>query len=151
MSAVRKLLPPIASGALFGAGLTVSGMTDPARVRGFLDVFGRWDPTLVFVMGGAIFVMAIAWRIQARMKAPLFGPTFSLPDRSDFDGRLVAGSALFGAGWGIAGLCPGPAVASLALSPLSVLPFLGAMFAGMAVHNLLPERALRGKRQGEQR
>ena len=146
MSLIRKLLPPLASGALFGAGLTISGMTDPARVRGFLDVFGRWDPTLVFVMGGAVIVMAIAWRIQARMKTPLFGEKFSLPDRRDFDGRLIAGSALFGIGWGIAGLCPGPAVASLALSPLSVLPFLVAMLAGMAAHNLLPEPGLR--RQG---
>lgn len=148
MTVVRKLLPPLASGALFGAGLTISGMTDPARVRGFLDVFGRWDPTLVFVIGGAVFVMAIAWRIQARMKAPLFGAKFSLPDRSDFDGRLVAGSALFGIGWGIAGLCPGPAIASIALSPLSVLPFLLAMFAGMAVHNLLPERVSGDDNQG---
>ena len=140
MSLVRKLLPPLISGALFGAGLTVSGMTDPDRVRGFLDVFGDWDPTLVFVIGGAVLVMAIAWRIQARMKAPLFGPEFSLPDRGDFDTRLVVGSALFGIGWGIAGLCPGPVVASLALSPWSVLPFLLAMFAGMALHNLLPKR-----------
>lgn len=136
MSLVRKLLPPLASGALFGAGLTLSGMTDPARVRGFLDVFGRWDPTLAFVMGGAVIVMAIAWRIQSRMARPLFGETFSLPDRRDFDGRLIAGSALFGIGWGIAGLCPGPAVASLALSPLAVLPFLAAMLAGMALHAL---------------
>ena len=148
MSMVRKLLPPLASGALFGAGLTISGMTDPDRVRGFLDVFGRWDPTLVFVIGGAVIVMAIAWRIQSRMKAPLFGEKFSLPDRRDFDGRLIAGSALFGIGWGIAGLCPGPAVASLALSPLSVLPFLVAMLAGMAIHNVLPEHVLRPQRQG---
>ena len=148
MNMVRKLLPPLASGALFGAGLTISGMTDPDRVRGFLVVFGRWDPTLVFVIGGAVIVMAIAWRIQSRMKAPLFGEKFSLPDRRDFDGRLIAGSALFGIGWGVAGLCPGPAVASLALSPLSVLPFLIAMLAGMAVHNLLPEHVLRPQRQG---
>ena len=148
MNVVRRLLPPLASGALFGAGLTVSGMTDPARVRGFLDVFGRWDPTLVFVMGGAVIVMAIAWRIQSRMKSPIFGEKFSLPDRRDFDGRLIAGSALFGIGWGVAGLCPGPAVASLALSPLSVLPFIVAMLAGMAVHNLLPASVLRPQRQG---
>lgn len=146
MSLVRTLLPPIVSGALFGAGLTLSGMTDPARVRGFLDVFGRWDPTLAFVMGGAVIVMAIAWRVQSRMARPVFGEKFSLPDRRDFDGRLIAGSALFGIGWGMAGLCPGPAVASLALSPLSVIPFLAAMLAGMALHNLLPEPELR--RQG---
>jgi uncharacterized membrane protein YedE/YeeE len=116
-------------------------MTDPQRVRGFLDVFGRWDPTLVFVMGGAVLVMAIAWRIQRRMKKPVFGEKFSLPDRQDFDTRLIAGSALFGIGWGLAGLCPGPAVASLALSPLAVLPFLAAMIAGMAAHSLLPSQA----------
>ena len=136
----------MASGTLFGAGLTVSGMTDPARVRGFLDVVGRWDPTLVFVMCGAVLVMAIAWRIQARMRTPLFGEKFSLPDRRDVDDRLIAGSALFGIGWGITGLCPGPAVASLALSPLAVLPFLVAMLAGMAFHHFLPARAL--QRQG---
>jgi uncharacterized membrane protein YedE/YeeE len=138
MTLVRTLLPPVISGALFGAGLTLSGMTDPARVRGFLDIFGRWDPTLAFVMGGAVIVMAVAWRVQSRMARPLFGEKFSLPDRRDFDGRLIAGSALFGVGWGIAGLCPGPALASLALSPLSVLPFVAAMLAGMALHDLLP-------------
>ena len=128
------------SGTLFGAGLTVSGMTDPARVRGFLDVFGRWDPTLVFVIGGAVIVMAIAWRIQARMNRPLFGEKFSLPGRGDLDRGLLIGSALFGVGWGIAGLCPGPAIASLALSPVAMLPFIAAMLAGMAIHRAWPER-----------
>jgi len=142
MSLVRKLLPPVISGTLFGAGLTLSGMTDPARVRGFLDVFGQWDPTLAFVMGGAVIVMAIAWRIQSRMRRPLFGEKFSLPDRRDFDGKLVAGSALFGIGWGLAGLCPGPAIASLALAPTAVLPFIAAMLSGMAIHAIVPERLL---------
>ena len=148
MSLARRLVPPLVSGTLFGAGLTLSGMTDPARVRSFLDVFGKWDPTLAFVMGGAVLVMAVAWRIRARMAKPLFGEKFSLPDRGDFDPQLLAGSALFGIGWGIAGLCPGPAVASLALSPISVLPFLAAMLAGMAVHSVLPERLLRRQHQG---
>jgi uncharacterized membrane protein YedE/YeeE len=143
MSLARKLLPPLVSGTLFGAGLTISGMTDPARVRGFLDVFGVWDPTLVFVMGGAVLVMAVAWRIRRRMGSPIFAERFSLPDRNDLDGRLIAGSILFGIGWGIAGLCPGPAIASLALSPLSVLPFVLAMLAGMAAQHafsLMPWR-----------
>ncbi|OYW88705.1 MAG: hypothetical protein B7Z20_01880 [Sphingobium sp. 32-64-5] len=143
MSLARKLLPPLVSGTLFGAGLTVSGMTDPARVRGFLDVFGAWDPTLVFVMGAAVLVMAVAWRIRQRMGTPAFAERFSLPDRNDLDVRLISGSILFGIGWGIAGLCPGPAVASLALSPLSVLPFVLAMLAGMAVQqfvSLMPRR-----------
>lgn len=137
MSIIRKFLPPLVSGSTFGAGLTVSGMTDPVRVRGFLDVFGEWDPTLVFVMGGAVLVMAAAWRVQARMAHPLFGEKFSLPDRSDLDPRLIGGSILFGVGWGIAGLCPGPALSSLALSPVSVLPFVAAMLAGMALQHLL--------------
>jgi len=140
MSAIRRLLPPLISGTLFGAGLTVSGMTDPARVRGFLDGFGPWDPTLVFVIGGAVIVMAIAWRIQAHMSRPLFEEKFSLPGRGDLDRGLLIGSALFGVGWGIAGLCPGPAIASLALSPVAVLPFIAAMLAGMALHRAWPER-----------
>ncbi len=148
MSLFRRLLPPLVSGLLFGAGLTLSGMTDPARVRGFLDIAGRWDPTLVFVMGGAVLVMAGAWRIQSRMKRPLFGEKFSLPDRRDFDARLILGSALFGIGWGLAGLCPGPAIASLVLAPAAVLPFVAAMLAGMALHSLIPERVLRSQPQG---
>jgi uncharacterized membrane protein YedE/YeeE len=143
MSLARKLLPPLVSGTLFGAGLTISGMTDPARVRGFLDLFGAWDPTLVFVMGGAVLVMAVAWRIRNRMVAPIFAERFSLPDRTDLDARLITGSILFGIGWGIAGLCPGPAVASLALSPLSALPFVLAMLAGMAAQQFvsrMPQR-----------
>lgn len=138
MSHARRLLPPLASGLLFGAGLTLSGMTDPRRVRGFLDLFGNWDPTLAFVMGGAVIVMALAWRLRNRMAAPVFGEKFSLPDRSDIDARLIIGSALFGIGWGIAGLCPGPAVASLALAPMDVLPFVVAMLVGMGLHRLLP-------------
>jgi len=137
MSAARNILPPLASGILFGIGLTVSGMTDPERVRGFLDIFGKWDPTLVFVMGGAVIVMAIAWRIRARMNKPVFGEKFSLPDRTDLDTRLILGSALFGIGWGLAGLCPGPAVASLALSPIQVAPFVIAMLAGMLIQRLM--------------
>ena len=137
MSFAKGVLPPLASGTLFGAGLTLSGMTDPARVRGFLDLFGAWDPTLAFVMAGAVAVMALAWRIRARMAAPWFGDKFSLPDRSDLDPRLISGAALFGVGWGLAGLCPGPALASLALSPVAVLPFVGALFAGMALNKIL--------------
>ena len=139
MSLTRKLLPPVASGFLFGMGLTVSGMTDPQRVRGFLDLFGNWDPTLAFVMGGAVLVMAAAWRIQARMTKPVFGEKFALPDRTDLDPRLIAGAALFGIGWGIAGLCPGPAVASLVLTPVHALPFVAAMLAGMLLQKVTME------------
>ena len=136
MSAALRLVPALAAGLLFGAGLTISGMTDPQRVRGFLDLFGHWDPTLAFVMGGAVLVMAVAWRLRRRMGHPLFAEKFALPDRSDLDARLILGSALFGVGWGLAGLCPGPAIASLALAPAAVLPFVVAMLAGMAIHRL---------------
>ena len=133
---IRRLIVPLASGALFGAGLALGGMTDPARVRGFLDLFGAWDPTLAFVMGGAVLVMAIAWRVQPRMARPLFADTFALPDRSDLTARLIGGSALFGVGWGIAGLCPGPAIAALVIEPARAAIFVAAMLAGMALVRL---------------
>lgn len=145
MSLPAQLVPPVLSGALFGAGLAIGGMTDPQRVRGFLDVFGRWDPTLAFVMAGAVMVMAVAWRARERMTRPVFAERFSLPGRGELDMRLIGGSALFGIGWGLAGLCPGPAVANLAFAPLQVLPFLAAMFAGMAAHRLLPSPAERSR------
>ncbi len=138
MNASRRLLPALAAGALFGAGLTLAEMTDPQRVRGFLDVFGQWDPTLAFVMAGAVFVMALAWQFRRLMGHPLFAEKFVLPDRSDLDPPLIIGAALFGIGWGLAGLCPGPAIASLALAPAAVLPFVAAMIAGMAIHQILP-------------
>lgn len=140
MSALRRLGPPLLSGTLFGAGLTVGGMTDPARVRGFLDILGAWDPTLAFVMAGALAVMAIAWRVRARMKRPVFAEEFSLPEKQDLDPRLIGGAALFGVGWGIAGLCPGPAVASIAIEPAMALPFVAAMIAGMALYRVAPGR-----------
>ena len=133
----RKLLIPLASGTIFGAGLSIGGMTDPARVRGFLDLFGNWDPTLAFVMGGAVLVMAAAWVMQRRMLRPFFAEGFSLPDRSDVTPRLVGGSAMFGIGWGIAGLCPGPGFAALAIDPASAAIFIVAMLGGMLVVRLM--------------
>ena len=148
MSAARRLLPALAAGTLFGAGLTISGMTDPQRVRGFLDLFGHWDPTLAFVMGGAVIVMAIAWRLRKSLGHPFFAEKFVLPGRSDLDARLILGSGLFGVGWGLAGLCPGPAIASLTLAPVAVLPFIAAMLTGMALYRLLlgstPSAVLKG-------
>lgn len=137
---IRNILPPLLSGLLFGAGLHLSGMTDPIRVRGFLDIFGTWDPTLAFVMGGAVMVMAVAWRVQKYMGKPFFAEKFSLPDRQDIDKPLIIGAVLFGVGWGLAGLCPGPAVAVLALAPQNIWPFLAAMLAGMAVHKMIFNR-----------
>lgn len=133
---IRRIAPPVISGTLFGAGLALGGMTNPARVRGFLDLFGNWDPTLAFVMGGAVIVMAIAWRIQPRMTHPIFAAKFALPDRTDLTVRLVAGSALFGIGWGIAGLCPGPGIAALVIEPAAAATFVAAMLAGMGLVKL---------------
>ncbi len=134
---MRDTLIPLASGTIFGAGLALGGMTDPARVRGFLDLFGAWDPTLAFVMGGAVLVMALAWLVQNRMQRPVFAQGFSLPDRSDITLRLVGGSALFGIGWGIAGLCPGPGFAALAIAPGAAAIFVAAMLAGMLLVRLV--------------
>ena len=133
---MRGGLVALLSGALFGAGLAVSGMTDPIRVRGFLDVLGSWDPTLAFVMGGAVLVMALVWWFQKHMMVPLLAEQFFLPKRNDIDPRLVAGSAVFGIGWGVAGLCPGPGFAALALAWRPALLFLAAMVGGMALYSL---------------
>ncbi|MEQ5788716.1 YeeE/YedE family protein [Erythrobacter sp. NFXS35] len=138
---MRDLLVSLVSGTIFGAGLALGGMTDPARVRGFLDIFGNWDPTLAFVMGGAVIVMALAWAMQRRMLRPVFGEGFALPDRSDITLRLVGGSALFGIGWGIAGLCPGPGFAAIAIAPPSAAIFVAAMLAGMLLVRLREGKA----------
>ena len=138
---IRSHLPPLVSGTLFGAGLALGGMTNPERVRGFLDVFGNWDPTLAFVMGGAVLVMAVAWRFVPRMKHPLFAPKFALPDRSDLTPQLLGGAALFGVGWGLAGLCPGPGVAILFVHPLEAAVFVVSLLAGMVLQRLMFERA----------
>ncbi|MEO8723605.1 MAG: DUF6691 family protein [Sphingobium sp.] len=134
----HQVIIAIIAGALFGAGLAISGMADPQRVRGFLDVLGAWDPTLAFVMGGALVPMAVAWRLHTRMTMPLAAPRFSLPTNRDLNPRLIGGAALFGIGWGIAGLCPGPAIADLAIAPVPAAIFVVAMLAGMILHRLLP-------------
>ena len=120
-----------ASGALFGLGLLVSGMTDTAKVQGWLDLFGDWDPTLAFVLGGAILPMLVAWRVAARRPASAVGEPFPSMPRQTLDARLLGGSVLFGAGWALAGFCPGPAIASLAWSGLGGLTFVLAMALGM--------------------
>jgi uncharacterized membrane protein YedE/YeeE len=135
---MNRTLIALVSGLLFGAGLAYSGMSDPARVQAFLDLFGIWDPTLAFVMGGAIIPMAFAWLIKKRLSSPLAAPTFDLPATAKLDRALAIGAVMFGMGWGIAGLCPGPALADLAIAPFAVLPFVVAMFAGMAAHRFIP-------------
>ncbi|MXQ06768.1 hypothetical protein GQ651_02800 [Alphaproteobacteria bacterium GH1-50] len=121
------------AGGLFGAGLLISGMTDTTKVIGWLDIFGAWDPTLAFVMGGAILPMAIAWRIAAARRAPALGGSFPPPPEPRLGRRLVVGSTLFGMGWGLAGLCPGPAMASITWGGTGGLVFLATMVLGMWV------------------
>lgn len=129
---MRALFAALA-GAIFGAGLLLSGMTDTTRVHGWLDVFGDWDPTLAFVMGGAILPMAVAWRIAARRRTAVLGNPIPMAQDSAVDAKLVIGSTLFGMGWGLAGLCPGPALASLGWGGIGGLVFLLAMVAGMVI------------------
>lgn len=130
------------SGALFGLGLTISDMINPARVLAFLDIGGgAWDPTLAFVMGGALIPMALAWRIAARRARPVFGQGFPPPPGGAIDRRLASGAALFGAGWGLVGLCPGPALSALSLGGWPVIVFGCAMIVGMLAHGLAPGRA----------
>ncbi|GHF49258.1 DUF6691 family protein [Seohaeicola zhoushanensis] len=125
-----RILIALLAGGLFGSGLFISGMTDTTKVQGWLDVFGNWDPTLAFVMGGALIPMAIAWRFVPG-RAPLVGGAFPQPPAPEVDRRLVVGSVLFGVGWGLAGLCPGPAIASLSYGGTSGLVFMAAMLVGM--------------------
>jgi uncharacterized membrane protein YedE/YeeE len=126
----RQLFSALA-GAIFGVGLLASGMTDTTKVQGWLDVFGAWDPTLAFVLGGAILPMAVAWRMARKQQAPRLGGTFPHPPSPQLDVRLVTGSSLFGLGWGLTGLCPGPAMASLGFGGVGGLVFFAAMIAGM--------------------
>jgi uncharacterized membrane protein YedE/YeeE len=122
-------------GALFGAGLALSGMTNPARVLGFLDLFGEWDPTLAFVMGGGLLVTVPAFALIRRRGQPLFETRFFLPTRQDVDSRLVLGGVLFGVGWGLGGFCPGPAIAALHTLLPEVALFVLAMLVGMLFHD----------------
>ena len=126
-----RLISSFASGALFGAGLLVSGMVDTTKVQGWLDVFGDWDPTLAFVMGGAIIPMAVAWHLARRRETAVLGNPIPLDGKTEVSRTLVIGSLLFGAGWGLAGLCPGPSLASLSFGGTGGLVFVLSMMAGM--------------------
>lgn len=131
-------------GLLFGFGLILSGMTDPGKVIGFLDLFGTWDPSLAFVMGGAILVGLGAFRVAGTRATNLMGGAMRLPTSRDIDRRLVVGSLMFGAGWGLAGFCPGPALVSLGAGQDKAVVFVLAMLAGMAAYEWLERRRVRG-------
>jgi len=127
-----RLIFAFIAGGLFGTGLFLSGMTDTAKVQGWLDIFGNWDPTLAFVMGGAIVPMAVAWQLVPGRK-PLTEGSFPAPPEPRLGRNLVVGSVMFGMGWGLAGLCPGPAIASLSYGGMGHWIFLAAMLAGMVL------------------
>ena len=137
---MTRLITTLIIGAVFGIGLAIAGMLNPSKVIGFLDVFGDWDPSLAFVMGGGILVNAIGYRFVMKRKAPIQCATFSMPTSINIDKPLVIGSVIFGVGWGLAGLCPGPVVASLLLNGQAMLPFFGLLIAGLLVGRIVMRR-----------
>jgi len=137
---MKSRLFSLFAGALFGVGLSIGGMTRPEKVVGFLDVTGLWDPSLAFVMGGAIAVHFVLFRVVLRRKAPLFDDHFHLPTRRDADPRLFVGAAIFGIGWALGGFCPGPGLASAAAGVFPAIVFVAAMTAGMLLEHATTAR-----------
>lgn len=138
---MRSIIPGLVVGLIFGSGLALSDMVNPARVLAFLDVAGAWDPALAFVMGAAILPSALAYLIRRRMDRPLLETQFSIPGSRALDRQLLAGAALFGIGWGLVGFCPGPALAGLVMGGWQAWVFVGATLAGMALHTITFSRA----------
>lgn len=132
----------LALGLLFGVGLVVSGMSDPAKVLNFLDLFGTWDPSLALVMGGAVLAAFFGYKFVLKRPAPIAAGAFHLPTRRDIDSRVIVGPAIFGLGWGLAGFCPGPALTALGLGAPGTLVFVPCMMAGMWSARLLGEPRL---------
>ena len=137
---MTTIFTSLLAGLLFGLGLIVSGMANPAKVLGFLDLAGAWDPSLGFVMAGAIAVAAIAFAGAKKRTMSFLGSTMKLPDSRDIDRRLVIGSVLFGIGWGVAGFCPGPGLVALGMGEIKALVFVGAMLAGIGIFELIERR-----------
>ena len=135
-----KNLLTLISGLLFGFGLLLSGMADPAKVQNFLDLFGTWDPSLAFVMGGAIAVTMPGFWLVIRRNKPFFNDVFHLPSRTDLDARLITGAAIFGVGWGLGGFCPGRAITALPLAAEGTLIFVATMLTGMAASKYVLQR-----------
>ena len=136
------ILASFICGLIFGAGLLISGMNQPEKVLGFLDIFGNWDATLAFVMAGAVAVAATGFALARRRAAPLLAAKFSWPERRDIDTPLVAGAILFGIGWGLVGICPGPALVNLAGLSLPIVVFVAAMVIGMLGYELWQRRGV---------
>jgi uncharacterized membrane protein YedE/YeeE len=134
---MKQSISALIAGLIFGMGLIISEMVNPLRVRGFLDVSGLWDPTLIFVMIGALIVSAIGFKLAVFRKAPLFANSFSLPSMQQIDRSLILGAIMFGVGWGISGLCPGPVIVGLATANTDIIIFMLAMICGMKLHKLM--------------
>lgn len=134
---MKEICVAFGAGVVFALGIGIGGMTQPAKVVGFLDFTGNWDPSLAFVMIGAIGVYAFAYRMALKRSAPVLATAFSLPVKQDIDVRLVAGAAIFGLGWGLAGFCPAPGLTSIASGQLAPVIFSVAMIAGMAVYKAI--------------
>ncbi len=128
-----RSIAALAGGLIFGLGLAISQMVNPQKVLGFLDFTGDWDPSLVFVLGGAVVVAFIAFRLVLKRDTPVFGARFSHPDKTRIDGPLIIGAVLFGVGWGLVGLCPGPAIAALAYGMEESVWFVAALLAGLGI------------------
>jgi hypothetical protein len=135
---MKATMGGLIAGLIFGVGLTISGMISPSKVVAFLDVAGDWDPSLAFVMAGAVATTAIGYRLVFRGGRPLLEEKFALPTRKDVDASLIIGAALFGIGWGIGGYCPGPALAGLGFGAMHTVVFVIAMLAGMIAARVLP-------------
>lgn len=135
-----RLMTHYLIGLVFGIGISVSGMANPAKVLNFFDIAGTWDPSLIFVMGGALVTAAVGYRVVLRRSAPLFDTMFHLPTRRDLDASLLGGAALFGVGWGVTGFCPGGALPALGTGRAEVAIFVASMAAGIVVTRLLRER-----------
>jgi len=138
-----QALNALAAGLVFGLGLIISQMINPDKVRAFLDIAGRWDPSLAFVLLGAAAISGLGYFLARRRGAPLLAAQFEIPSRRDLDARLLIGAVLFGVGWGLVGLCPGPAIVVLPLAGLNGAVFFGAMLAGMGAFTLLPSAIAR--------
>jgi uncharacterized membrane protein YedE/YeeE len=139
-SLIVHVLAAFAAGLVFGLGLIVSGMADPSRVLGFLDLAGKWDPSLAFVMAGAVAVSAVAFRLAGKRATPVLGGAFHLPTARQIDRRLVVGGLVFGVGWGLAGFCPGPAVVTYGAGQFKAVVFIAAMLAGMGIYEVVERR-----------
>lgn len=137
-----RVAASLAAGLLFGLGLVISGMSDPAKILNFLDIFGAWDPSLAFVMAGAVAVTFFGYRLVLARKQPLFDASFHLPTAKDIDPPLLAGASTFGVGWGLSGFCPGPAITALPLLAEGTLVFVPAMLVGMWTAKFAPRLRL---------